>query len=125
MFPTTKKSKYNLLTAKIICNTSSCQKLRRNFHPFQANGGIDTEDSYPYEGRRGACRFSRSKVGGVASGFVSLPRLNEFKLMEAVATVGPVSVAVDASLQSFAYYGHGIYKDNRCSKTNLNHAVLV
>lgn len=35
------------------------------------------------------------------------------------------SVAVDASSISFRYYTTGIYYDTDCSKTNLNHAMLV
>lgn len=27
------------------------------------NGGIDTEPSYPYEGRNGPCRFNRTNIG--------------------------------------------------------------
>jgi hypothetical protein len=45
--------------------------------------------------------------------------------MEAVATMGPLSVAIDASLHSFAYYSHGVYNDKHCNKTETDHAVLV
>jgi Papain family cysteine protease len=45
--------------------------------------------------------------------------------MEAVASIGPISVAIDASLHSFMYYSHGIYNDKRCNKTDTDHAVLV
>jgi hypothetical protein len=46
-------------------------------------------------------------------------------MMEAVATLGPISVAIDASLNSFSYYSKGIYNDKRCKKDDTNHAVLV
>ena len=31
-------------------------------------------------------------------------------MMEAVASVGPLAVAIDASLHSFMYYDHGVYR---------------
>ena len=46
-------------------------------------------------------------------------------MMQAVAALGPVSVAVDASLDSFAYYASGIYNVKNCKKDDTNHAVLV
>jgi hypothetical protein len=46
-------------------------------------------------------------------------------MLEAVATLGPVSVAIDASLHSFMYYSRGIYSDKKCNKTDTDHAVLV
>lgn len=30
---------------------------------INVNGGIDTEQSYPYEGRQGSCRFNRTNLG--------------------------------------------------------------
>lgn len=44
-----------------------------------------------------------------------------------MAHLGPVSVAIDAHLDSFQYYGGGVYYDPKCGNTpdDVNHAVLV
>ncbi|KPP62034.1 cathepsin L precursor-like [Scleropages formosus] len=77
------------------------------FEYIKANGGIDTEDSYPYEAEDGTCRFKPENVGATCSGYVDIPSGDENALKEAVATVGPVSVAIDAGHESFQLYQSG------------------
>lgn len=45
--------------------------------------------------------------------------------MEALAKVGPVAVAIDASQQSFLFYKGGVYYEPKCPSGTMNHGVLV
>ncbi|KAG8293399.1 Cathepsin L [Homalodisca vitripennis] len=95
------------------------------FKYIKENRGIDTEQSYPYEAEDDECRYNPSTSGATDNGFVDLPEGNEKKLMSAVATIGPVSVAIDASHESFQFYSQGVYYEPDCSSTELDHGVLV
>jgi len=94
------------------------------FSYVKDNGGIDTEVSYPYEAKDDKCRYNPSSSGATDSGFVDIEAGSEEKLKEAVATVGPVSVAIDASHSSFQLYRTGVYDEPECSD-QLDHGVLV
>ena len=93
------------------------------FKYVKANNGVDTTASYPYKGVVAAkCGFNSANVGATATGYVRLP-VSEASLQTAVATIGPVSVAIDASQPSFQQYKSGIYYDPLCSSTELDHGV--
>jgi cathepsin L len=89
-----------------------------------ANKGIDTEDSYPYEGVEGTCQFSTSNIGSTLSNMVNVTSGDENDLKDKVA-MAPVSVAIDASAASFQFYYSGIYYSYECSNTTLDHGVLA
>lgn len=95
------------------------------FKYIKDNKGIDTEKTYPYEGINDKCRYNPANSGAEDTGFVDIPAGDEQKLMQAVAAVGPVSVAIDASQDSFQFYSTGVYYDENCSSENLDHGVLV
>ncbi|XP_054854016.1 cathepsin S [Eublepharis macularius] len=88
------------------------------------NKGINSESSYPYTAKAGPCRYNPSARAATCSRYVQLPSADEAALKAAVAAVGPISVAVDATRQTFFLYRSGVYDDPSCSQ-DVNHAVLV
>ncbi|XP_059138698.1 procathepsin L-like [Physella acuta] len=89
------------------------------------NNGIDREASYPYTPTQGICAYSSAAVGAKISSFNTTEKGSEIALQQAVAGVGPISVTIDASHQSFQLYGGGVYYEPMCSREMLDHAVLV
>jgi cathepsin L len=77
------------------------------FEYIKVNNGIDTEISYPYEAADGQCRFKVANVGATDTGSVDIKSKDEAALQQAVATIGPISVAIDASHSSFQLYKTG------------------
>ncbi|KFM79650.1 Cathepsin S, partial [Stegodyphus mimosarum] len=95
------------------------------FEYIRQNGGIDTERAYPYIAQEGKCRFNQSKALAKISSFVDLPSGNEQALKQAVAIIGPISVAIDGGQETFHNYRGGIYDEPKCSNSELDHAVTV
>uniref|UniRef100_A0A8W4FN34 Cathepsin K n=1 Tax=Sus scrofa TaxID=9823 RepID=A0A8W4FN34_PIG len=95
------------------------------FQYVQKNRGIDSEDAYPYVGQDENCMYNPTGKAAKCRGYREIPEGNEKALKRAVARVGPVSVAIDASLTSFQFYSKGVYYDENCNSDNLNHAVLA
>ena len=52
---------------------------------------------------------------------------SETQLIHALATVGPVAIAIDASLPTFRFYAEGVYSDPKCKNDldSLDHEVLA
>ena len=97
------------------------------FEYIKRNNGIDTEASYPYANTtlKQNCRFKPANVGATDTGYVAIKPNDENALQEATATIGPISVGIDASHSSFQMYSGGVYYEPLCSSINLDHAVLV
>ncbi|KAK5582438.1 hypothetical protein RB653_004023 [Dictyostelium firmibasis] len=99
--------------------------MNNAFEYILSNKGIDTESSYPYTAETGkVCLFNKSDVGATIRGYVNITAGSEISL-ENGAQHGPVSVAIDASHNSFQLYVSGIYYEPKCSPTELDHGVLV
>jgi cathepsin L len=120
-------SEQNLVDCSTSFGNEGCNGglMDNAFKYIKSNNGIDTEESYPYEGKDDKCRYKAEDKGASDTGFVDVTSGDESKLQEAVATVGPVSVAIDASNPSFQSYKKGIYDEAACSSENLDHGVLA
>jgi len=95
------------------------------FDYIKKNGGIDTEESYPYKGTDDKCAFNKANVGATLTSWVDVKMGDENALQDAVANVGPIAVAIDASSIFFQFYMGGVYNIPWCSSTNLDHGVLA
>merc|ERR1719204_806120 len=87
--------------------------------------GIESEDEYPYLAVDSTCEYDKSKVVATCTGHVDVTSGDEEALKEAAGTVGPISVAIDASWPSFTAYTTGVYYNPECSSVVLDHGVLV
>ncbi|XP_074600552.1 cathepsin L [Brevipalpus obovatus] len=120
-------SEQNLVDCSKKFGNDGCEGglMDNAFAYIRQNHGLDTEKSYPYEGKDARCRFHRRDVGASDTGFVDIPAGDETKLAEALAANGPISVAIDASHESFQFYHHGVYDEPECSSEELDHGVLA
>ncbi|CAL0312835.1 unnamed protein product [Lupinus luteus] len=88
-----------------------------------SNGGLDTEQDYPYKATDSICDPTRknSKVATI-DGYEDVPAYNEKALKKAVAHQ-PVSVAIEASGRAFQHYNSGVFT-GKCG-TDLDHGVVA
>ncbi|XP_053191116.1 cathepsin L.1 [Scomber japonicus] len=73
----------------------------------------------------GPCRYDPAKIGATCTGYIKVKQGDEDALKEAVASVGPVSVGIDASHKTFQLYKSGVHDEPDCSSLWLHHAVLA
>uniref|UniRef100_A0A3G9CNE8 Cathepsin L cysteine proteinase n=1 Tax=Laqueus rubellus TaxID=93892 RepID=A0A3G9CNE8_LAQRU len=120
-------SEQNLLDCSGKYGNEGCNGglMDQAFEYIKENDGIDTEASYPYKAKKGKCLYKKKNRGADDTGFTDVPHGDEDQLKEAVATTGPISVAIDASHKSFQSYRQGIYDEPECSSSSLDHGVLV
>ena len=102
-------SEQNLVDCSTKQGNQGCNGglMDQAFEYIKENNGIDTEISYPYEAQDNDCRFKAADVGATDTGYTDIKSKDESALQDAVANVGPISVAIDASHSSFQLYKSG------------------
>ncbi|XP_028760525.1 zingipain-2 isoform X2 [Neltuma alba] len=96
--------------------------VRYAFDFIVKNGGIDSEDDYPYLGIDGKCDPMKNARVVKIDGYERVPPFNEDALKKAVAHQ-PVSVGIEATGRDFQLYHSGVFT-GECG-TNINHAVVI
>ncbi|OEH73755.1 cathepsin L [Cyclospora cayetanensis] len=104
-------------------NNSCNGGLMDDAFSYITHRGLCTEADYPYEAHDDKCRATRCKVRVHIGGFYDVPPKNETAMKAALATHGPVSVAIQADQVDFQFYKKGVF-DAPCG-TNLDHGVLL
>ncbi|KAK5581639.1 hypothetical protein RB653_001676 [Dictyostelium firmibasis] len=125
-------SEQNLIDCSIDMGNNGCKGGLSSiaFDYIIKQRGIDSEFSYPYEGHviepyegRGRCRYNSFYSKASISSYIEIERFNENQLTHSLLKT-PVSVMIDASQLSFMLYKSGVYMDQSCSSTKLNHGLL-
>uniref|UniRef100_A0A8C8G676 Cathepsin L.1 n=1 Tax=Oncorhynchus tshawytscha TaxID=74940 RepID=A0A8C8G676_ONCTS len=78
-----------------------------------APGGLDTEDSYAYHAEDKKCHYKPDSLGATCTGYVDMTSGDESALQQAVATVRPVSVAIDAAIDAPDCSSYGTSDDGQ------------
>jgi len=96
------------------------------FEYIKYNGGLDTEEAYPYKGVNELCHFEPNSVGVKVADSVNITLGAEDELKHAVGLVRPVSVAFQV-IDGFRLYTSGVFTSDHCGTTpmDVNHAVLA
>jgi cathepsin L len=89
------------------------------------NKGVDTEKSYPYTAEDDQCNYKKKGIGATIKKYTDIASGDEKALQKAVANIGPISVGIDASSDDFQLYSDGVYDEEDCSTTELDHGVTV
>jgi C1A family cysteine protease len=88
------------------------------------NGGLCTEEAYPYTAKNGDCAQSKCSVdANVAPKSYSDVTPNSDSAMMSALNLGPVSIAIEADQATFQSYKSGVFTAN-CG-TSLDHGVLA
>lgn len=84
--------------------------------------GIESWDSYPFQGQQGSCEYSEGQVISRNSGYENVAANNMDQLLAAIAQQ-PVNVGIEANQNAFQFYSSGVIEGS-CG-AELDHAVTA
>ena len=97
------------------------------FEYIMYNGGLASEDAYPYFAETRNCTVQSSDyIIDVEEGAMNITAGDEDELKDAVYNFGPTSVCFEV-VDDFDSYTDGVYSSTTCGNTqsDVNHAVLA
>ncbi|KAJ7992935.1 hypothetical protein DPEC_G00267230 [Dallia pectoralis] len=120
-------SEQNLVDCSKPFGTYGCSGAwMANAYDYVVQSGLQSTDTYPYTSvDTQPCMYDSNQVVARVTDYRFTPTGDEQALADAVATIGPVTIAVDADHPSFMFYSSGIYEEPSCNPNNLSHAVLL
>ncbi|XP_010791042.1 pro-cathepsin H [Notothenia coriiceps] len=96
------------------------------FEYIMYNKGLMTEEDYPYKAIELTCVYKPELAAAFVKEVVNITQYDEKGMVDAVATLNPVSFAFEVT-SDFMHYSGGVYTSTECHQTPdmVNHAVLA
>jgi cathepsin L len=88
--------------------------------------GILSEASYSYTATDQPCAYNKTNIVANFTELVILPKESVSHLQDALLSIGPISVAINAN-DDFQHYSSGLFEvsNDECDPTELDHAVTA
>ncbi|XP_010243268.1 PREDICTED: probable cysteine protease RD19D [Nelumbo nucifera] len=110
-------------TDRTSCDSGCGGGLMTNAYKYLMEaGGLEEEETYPYTGKPGECKFNPEKVAVRVVNFTNIP-LDENQIAAHLVHHGPLAVGLNAAFMQ-TYIG-GVSCPLICPKKWLNHGVLL
>ncbi|TNN42162.1 Cathepsin L2 [Liparis tanakae] len=120
-------SEQNLVDCSRSYGTYGCSGAwMANAYDYVVSNGLQASDAYPYSSvDTQPCYYDSRQAVAHIKDYRFIPKGDEQALADAVATVGPITIAIDADHSSFLFYSSGVYDEPLCNPNSLSHAVLL
>ncbi|KAJ0032224.1 hypothetical protein NQD34_002305 [Periophthalmus magnuspinnatus] len=120
-------SEQNLVDCSKSYGTYGCSGAwMANAYDYVISNGLMSTSRYPYTSvDTQPCYYDSRLAVAHIKDYRFIPKGDEQALADAVATIGPITVAIDADHASFLFYSSGIYDEPSCNPSNLSHAVVL